>query len=59
MDPNWIPPDEQIWIINNKVTRPDTFICLGDVVSPEYAAQIKAEPLTFHFIMERQRFYII
>ena len=42
MDPNWIPPDEQIWIINNKVTRSDTFICLGDVGSAEYAAQIKA-----------------
>ena len=21
MDPDWIPPEEQIWIINNKVTR--------------------------------------
>ena len=27
MDPDWIPPEEQIWIINNKVTRNDTFIC--------------------------------
>ncbi|SDL76665.1 Calcineurin-like phosphoesterase superfamily protein [Sarcina sp. DSM 11001] len=42
MDPNWIPPEEQIRIINNKVTRSDTFICLGDVGSAEYAAQIKA-----------------
>ncbi len=42
MDPNWIPPDEQIWIINKKVTRSDTFICLGDVGSAEYASQIKA-----------------
>ena len=42
MDPDWIPPEEQIWIINNKVTRNDTFICLGDVGSSDYAAQIKA-----------------
>ena len=42
MDPDWIPPEEQIWIINNKVTRNDTFICLGDVGSSYYAAQIKA-----------------
>ena len=42
MDPDWIPPEEQIGIINNKVTRGDTFICLGDVGSPEFAAQIKA-----------------
>ena len=42
MDPFWISPEEQIWIINNKVTRSDTFICLGDVGSPEYAAHIKA-----------------
>ena len=39
MDPDWIPPEEQIWIINNKVTRNDTFICLGDVGSSDYAAQ--------------------
>ena len=42
MDSEWIPPEEQIWIINNKVTKSDTFICLGDVGSPEYAARIKA-----------------
>lgn len=29
MDPDWIPPEEQIWIINNMVTKSDTFICLG------------------------------
>ena len=42
MDPDWIPPEEQIWIINNIVTGNDTFICLGDVGSPEYARQIRA-----------------
>ena len=42
MDSEWIPPEEQIWIINNKVTKNDTFICLGDVGSAEYAAQIRA-----------------
>ena len=41
MDKNWIPPEEQIWIINNILTRNDTFICLGDVGSPEYAGKIK------------------
>ena len=41
MDKNWIPPEEQVWIINNILTRNDTFICLGDVGSPEYAGKIK------------------
>lgn len=42
MDPNWISPEEQIWIINNKITKDDTFICLGDVGSSGYASQIRA-----------------
>ena len=27
MDPNWMPPDEQVDVINYIVKRPDTFIC--------------------------------
>ena len=42
MDPNWMPPDEQVDVINYIVKRPDTFICLGDVGDPDYARQIKA-----------------
>lgn len=42
MDENWISQEKQIEIINSMVHRNDTFICLGDVGSPEYAAQIKA-----------------
>ena len=42
MDPDWIPPEEQVRIINDLVKKNDTFICLGDVGSREYAAQIKA-----------------
>ena len=42
MDPNWITPEEQVWIINNNVTKSDTFICLGDVGDPKYASQIRA-----------------
>ena len=41
MDPDWILPEEQIRIINNMVHKNDTFICLGDVGSPEYAKQIR------------------
>ena len=41
MDPDWIPPEEQIWILNNLIQKTDTFICLGDVGDPEYAAQIR------------------
>ena len=43
MDPNWITPKEQVTIINNMVKRNDTFICLGDVGSAEYASQIKVQ----------------
>ena len=42
MDPDWIPSEEQVRIINDLVKKNDTFICLGDVGSREYAAQIKA-----------------
>lgn len=42
MDPNWISPEEQIQIINNLVKKNDTFICLGDVGSKDYASQIRA-----------------
>ena len=42
MDENWISPEKQIEIINGMVHKNDTFICLGDVGSPEYAAKIKA-----------------
>lgn len=42
MDKNWISPEKQIEIINSMVHKDDTFICLGDVGNPEYAAKIKA-----------------
>lgn len=42
IDKNWIPPEKQIEIINSVAHKDDTFICLGDVGSPEYASQIKA-----------------
>ena len=42
MDPDWISPEEQVSIINGLVKKNDTFICLGDVGSREFAAQIKA-----------------
>ena len=42
MDPNWIEPEEQIKIINDMVMKNDTFICLGDVGSPEYIKDIRA-----------------
>lgn len=42
MDPDWITPEKQIEIINNIVKKSDTFICLGDVGSPKYAARIRA-----------------
>ena len=42
MDPNWISPEKQLEIINKMVFKSDTFICLGDVGSPGYAANIKA-----------------
>lgn len=43
MDPNWLPPEEQLDLINYIVKRPDTFICLGDVGDPEFARRIKAK----------------
>lgn len=42
MSPDWITPQEQIEIINRIVMKNDTFICLGDVGSPEYLKDIKA-----------------
>ena len=42
MDPNWISPERQVQIINDIVTKNDTFICLGDVGNADYAAQIRA-----------------
>lgn len=42
MDPDWITPQEQIAIINRIVGKNDTFVCLGDVGSPEYLKEIKA-----------------
>ena len=35
-------PEEQLSIINGIVMKNDTFICLGDVGSPEYIKDIKA-----------------
>lgn len=42
MDPYWIYPKEQIDIINKKVLKNDTFVCLGDVGNPEWIKKIKA-----------------
>ena len=42
MSPDWITPQEQISIINEMLMKNDTFICLGDVGSPEYIKDIKA-----------------
>lgn len=42
MDPDWITPEEQIRIINLKVQKGDTFVCLGDVGKAAYISQIKA-----------------
>ena len=36
MDPDWIEPDEQVDILNSVIMKNDTFVCLGDVGSPEY-----------------------
>lgn len=42
IDKNWVSPKKQIEIINSIIHKDDTFICLGDVGSPELASQIKA-----------------
>lgn len=42
MDENWITPEEQLAIINDLVKTNDTFVCLGDVGDPAFAARIKA-----------------
>ena len=36
MDPDWISPEEQIASINKTVSKGDTFVCLGDVVTGKY-----------------------
>ena len=40
--PDWIEPEEQIKIINDRVMKNDTFVCLGDVGNAKYVADIKA-----------------
>ena len=45
MDPNWISPEEQLTIINNEVSKGDTFVCLGDVGNPKYVPMIKAKKI--------------
>ena len=42
MDPAWPDPEEQVNIINRLAGRNDTFVCLGDVGDPAYAAKIRA-----------------
>ena len=42
MDKDWISPDLQLELINEKAHRDDTFICLGDVGDPAYAGKINA-----------------
>ena len=42
MSPDWITPQEQLYIINGIVMKNDTFICLGDVGKLEYIKDIKA-----------------
>lgn len=42
MSPDWIDPEEQVRIINSMCHKNDTFLCLGDVGSREYAKQIRA-----------------
>ena len=40
MDPDWIEPDEQVSILNSIIMKNDTFVCLGDVGSPEYIKKL-------------------
>lgn len=42
MDKNWIPPDEQVALINKVCHKNDTLLLLGDLGDPEYVKQIKA-----------------
>lgn len=42
MNLNWITPEEQVKILNSKITKNDTFICLGDCGDLEYIKQIRA-----------------
>lgn len=41
MDPDWIEPDEQVNILNSLIMKNDTFVCLGDVGSPEYIKKLR------------------
>lgn len=41
MDPNWPTPEEQVKIINSKVSKKDCIIFLGDIGNTEYIKQIK------------------
>ena len=41
MDPDWIEPDEQVNILNSVIMKNDTFVCLGDVGSPEYIKKLR------------------
>ena len=41
MDPDWIEPDEQVNILNFVIMKNDTFVCLGDVGSPEYIKKLR------------------
>lgn len=42
MNPNWISAEEHLRIINEKVHKNDTLICLGDCGNLEYISKIKA-----------------
>lgn len=42
MDPAWPSPEEQVEIINKKVTKNDTLIILGDIGDVSYVSQIRA-----------------
>lgn len=42
MNPNWIDPEEQLKILNSKIHKTDTFICLGDCGDLEYFRRLKA-----------------
>lgn len=43
MNPNWIEPEKQIEIINNKVFKNDRLILLGDHGDSSYLAKIKCK----------------
>lgn len=41
MNPNWITPEQQMYILRHTAHRNDTLIHLGDVGNPEYMKQLK------------------